>query len=137
MSGCAGWHLSANDLLLVMSAFRRRGFIVDPAVAQTMLDRQFGIDVKKDTNLGRIYAKGGFWSFKDGEFVEQSCVFFLPNGMELVILANSPMCKPDTGFMGQVLDAIEASIESTLLSATVTAMSVFAAIGLVRRFQGP
>jgi len=137
MSGCAGWHLSANDLLLVMSAFRRRGFIVDPAVAQTMLDRQFGIDVKKDTNLGRIYAKGGFWSFKDGEFVEQSCVFFLPNGMELVILANSPMCKPDTGFMGQVLDAIEASIESTLLRATVTATSVFAAIGLVRRFQGP
>lgn len=102
MSGCAGWHLWVDDLLLVMAAFRRRGFIVEPGVAQTMLDRQFGIDVWTDTNLGRIHAKGGFWRFKDGEFVEQSCVFFLPKGMELVILANSPLCKPETGVMGQV-----------------------------------
>ena len=46
--------------------------------------------------------------------------FFLPKGMELVILANSPLCKPDTGFMGQVLDAIEANIESVLLRAILT-----------------
>lgn len=137
MSGCAAWHLSVDDLLIIMAAFRRRGFIVDPAVAQTMLDQQFGIDVRKDTALGRIYAKGGFWSFKDGEFVEQSCVFFLPKGMELVILANSPLCKPDTGFMGQVIGAIEANIENTFLRAAVTAMGVIAALSLVRRAKVP
>jgi hypothetical protein len=58
MSGCVAWHLSVEDLLNVMAAFRRRGTIVDPTRAQTMLDRQFGIDVKRDTALGRIYAKG-------------------------------------------------------------------------------
>src|SRR5271157_3313770 len=60
MSGCVGWHLSVDDLLTVMAAFRRRGIIVDTTRAQTMLDRQFGLDVKRDTPLGRIYAKGGF-----------------------------------------------------------------------------
>ena len=133
MSGCAAWHLSVDDLLIVMAAFRRRGFIVDPAVAQTMLDRQFGIDVKRDTALGRIYAKGGFWSKDGGKFVEQSNVFFLPKGMELVILANSPLCQPDTGFMDKVLAAFEANVESTLLRAAATVASVFAAVGLMRR----
>jgi Beta-lactamase len=133
MSGCAAWHLSVDDLLAVMAAFRRRGLIVDPVVAQTMLDRQFGLDVKRDTPLGRIYAKGGFWSFKDGTFVEQSNVFFLPKGMELAILANSSLCTPDTGFMGRVLEAIEANIENTLLTATVTAIGVLAAVGLIGR----
>lgn len=133
MSGCCAWHLSVDDLLTVMAAFRRRGFIVEPAVAQKMLDRQFGLDVKRDTPLGRIYAKGGFWSFQDGKFVEQSNVFFLPKGMELVILANSPLCKPDTSFMGQVLDAIEANIESVLLSAIVTSVSAMALLSAFRQ----
>ena len=133
MSGCAGWHLSVDELLIIMAAFRRRGFIVDPAVARTMLDRQFGLDVKKDTALGRIYAKGGFWSINKGEFVEQSSVYFLPKGMELAVLANSPLCKPDTGFMGQVLGAIDANIESSLLRATVTTGGVLAALAMLRR----
>ena len=133
MSGCAAWHLSVDDLMIVMAAFRRRSLIVDPSVAQKMLDRQFGLDLKKDTPLGRIYAKGGFWSFKNGEFVEQTNAFFLPKGMELVILANSPFCKPDGGFMGEVLAAIEANIESVLLKATVTGLAILAALGVMRR----
>ena len=133
MSGCVGWHLSVDDLLRVMAAFRRRGVIVDPARAQAMLDRQFGLDVKRDTPLGRIYAKGGFWSFDGGRFVEQSNAFFLPKGMELVILANSPLCAPDTGFMGKVLTAIEDNIQSNLLSLVTAAGSTLAALGLYRR----
>lgn len=133
MSGCIGWHLSVDDLLRVMAAFRRRGVIVDPARAQTMLDRQFGLDMKRDTPLGRIYAKGGFWSFDGGRFVEQTNAFFLPRGMELVILANSPLCAPDTGFMGKVLTAIEDNIQSTLLSFVIAAGSTLAAVGLYRR----
>ena len=131
MSGCAAWHLSIDDLLIVMAAFRRRNMIIDPARAQQMLDRQFGLDVKKDTPLGRIYAKGGFWSL-NGNFVEQSNVFFLPKGMELAILANSPFCTPNTGFMGQVLTTIENNIENVLLTTTVAALGTLAAFALVR-----
>jgi len=76
---------------------------------------------------------GALWSFQDGKYVEQSNVFFLPKGMELVILANSPLRNPDTGFMGQVLDTIEANIESTLLSAFVVAISAVALMGAIRQ----
>jgi hypothetical protein len=131
MSGCCAWHLSVNDLLIVMAAFRRRNMIIDPVRAQQMLDRQFGLDIKKDTSLGRIYAKGGFWSL-NGNFVEQSNVFFLPRGMELAILSNSPFCAPNTGFMDKVLSTIENSIENILLTTTVAAFSALAAFGLVR-----
>jgi hypothetical protein len=131
MSGCAAWHLSVNDLLIVMAAFRRRNMIVDPVRAQTMLDRQFGLDVKRDTPLGRIYAKGGFWSL-NGNFVEQSNVFFLPKGMELVVLANSPFCRPNSGFMDQVLQTIEDNIENILLTTTVAAVSALAAFALIQ-----
>jgi CubicO group peptidase (beta-lactamase class C family) len=131
MSGCAAWHLSVDDLLIVMAAFRRRNTIIDPVRAQQMLDRQFGLDVKKDTALGRIYAKGGFWSINKN-FVEQSNVFFLPKGMELVVLANSPFCKPDTGFMDKVLTTIENSIENILVTTTVAAVGALALFALLQ-----
>jgi CubicO group peptidase (beta-lactamase class C family) len=137
MSGCVAWHLSVGDLLSIMAAFRRRGLIVDPVRAEAMLDRQIGLDLKKDTALGRIYAKGGFWSFDHGQFVEQSNAFFLPKGMELVILANSPFCGPDTGFMGKVLAAIEDNIENRLLDLTVTAVGVVAAFALIANARAP
>jgi hypothetical protein len=56
MSGCVAWHLSVEDLLTVMAGFRRHGTIVDPARAQPILDRKFGLDVTRDMALGRIYA---------------------------------------------------------------------------------
>jgi CubicO group peptidase (beta-lactamase class C family) len=135
MSGAIAWHLSVDDLLNVMAAFRRRGSIVDTVRAQTMLDRQFGLDVKKDTDLGRIYAKGGFWSFDNGRFVEQSNVFFLPKGMELVVLANSPFCNPNTGFMNQVLATIEENIENILLTFSVAALGAVTAFSLFRKVR--
>lgn len=134
VSGCAGWHLSVDDLLDVMAAFRRHGTIVDAARAQTMLDRQFGLDRKKDTPLGRIYAKGGFWaSDSTGRFVEQSNVFFLPKGMELVVLANSTFCQPNTGLQEKLLAVIEDNIEFNLLTVTVAASGLLAAIALVQK----
>jgi CubicO group peptidase (beta-lactamase class C family) len=137
MSGCAAWHLSVDDLLRIMAGFRRLDLIVDPARAQTMLDNQFGLDVKRDTDLGRIYAKGGFWSRDNGQIVEQTSAFFLPKGMELAILANSPFCKPDTGFMGKVLEAIENNIENTLVTIAISAATALGAIGLFRRTRAP
>jgi hypothetical protein len=134
MCGAVGWHLSVNDLLAVMAAFRRHNTIVDPARAQTMLDRQFGLDVKKDTPLGRIYAKGGLWSSDgSGSVSQQSNVFFLPRGMELAILANSPLCTPNTTFMGQVLDAIDANIELRLNAIAGAVIGGITIAGLLRR----
>lgn len=134
MSGCAAWHLSVDDLLDVMAAFRRGGSIVDPARAQAMLDRQFGLDWKADTALGRIYAKGGWWSpDREARVVEQSNVFFLPKGMELAILANSPFCQPNRGFMGRVLQTIEDNIEINPLTIAVAAVGAIGAFKLFGR----
>jgi hypothetical protein len=60
-------------------------------------------------------------------------VFFLPKGMELVLLANSPFCKPDTGFMDKVLTVIENNIENILVTFTVAAFSALAAFSLFRK----
>ena len=136
MSGCAAWHLSVNDLLAIMGAFRRRGSIVDPFSAQAMLDNGFGLDLIdniywKDTKLGRIYTKGGFWG--DGKSVEQSDVFFLPKGYELAILANSPFCQPNAGFRDNVLDTINKNIELNMLSTTIMAVSALGLFALIRK----
>lgn len=60
-------------------------------------------------------------------------MFFLPKGMELVVLANSPFCQPDTGFMDNVLKAIIDNIESTLFKLTIAAFSAIAAFALFRK----
>jgi len=132
MSGAVGWRFSVDDLLAIMSAFRRLGSIVDPARAQTMLDRRVGLDWWQDTALGRVYAKGGFWSFDDGRSVQQANAFFLPRGMELVILANSPLCKPNFNFMDQVYGAIVRNIQLRRVALTVAASAAIAVAGLVR-----
>ena len=76
-----------------------------------------GLDLgfRRDTKLGTLYAKGGWWRSDEGK-VEQSNAFVLPRGMELVVLANSPLCHPDTNFMGDVSDAINDSIEPWIAS---------------------
>lgn len=136
MSGAAGWRLSVDDLLNVMAAFRRRGSIVDAARAQAMLDGRLGLDRWKDTPLGRVYAKGGFWSSDStGRIVEQSNVFFLPKGMELAVLANSTFCRPDTGLQENLLAVIEDNIELNLLAITAAASGAFAALALVKKAQ--
>jgi CubicO group peptidase (beta-lactamase class C family) len=130
MCGGVGWHLSVDDLLRVMATFRRRGTIVSPAEAQKMLDNEFGLDRTDDTELGRMYAKGGYWS--DGQCptdisqnrTEQCNAFFLPRGMELVVLANSPLCS-NGGFMDKVVQAIEANVHSILF---ILAVRVFEAL---------
>ncbi|HEY3940690.1 MAG TPA: hypothetical protein VGL97_24900, partial [Bryobacteraceae bacterium] len=90
VSGGAGWHLSVDDLLAVMGAFRREGSIMRNAQAQTMLDDGFGIDVIQGTPIGTLYNKNGLWKDGSGR-VEQSLAYFLPQGMEMVVLANSPI----------------------------------------------
>jgi hypothetical protein len=88
--GGTSWHMSVDDLLEVMSCFRRQGAIMSQAAAQNMLDAGFGIDLIESTNLGTLYNKNGWWGAGSGQ-VEQSLTYFLPRDMELVVLANSPI----------------------------------------------
>jgi hypothetical protein len=93
VSGGAGWHMSVNQLLSVMGTFRRKGTIMSNAKAQAMLDAGFGIDVVgMNTPAGKLYNKNGLW--QDAGRVEQSLAYFLPESMELVVLANSPVGTP-------------------------------------------
>jgi len=107
MSGAAGWHLSVDDVLNVMGQFRRGGGILTPQAAQGMLDNGFGVDPFSIpppdvpippglmTLAGELYCKNGRWydTTPNGR-EEQSLAYFLPDDMELVVLANSPVAIP-------------------------------------------
>jgi hypothetical protein len=95
--GCDGWHLSVNQLLDVMSEFRRGGGILTPAAAQAMLDNGFGVDpltgnsalpAALNTLAGNVYCKPGDWHDPNNQD-EQSLAYFLPEDMELAVLVNS------------------------------------------------
>ena len=102
-AGGAAWHLSVNDLLGIMGAFRRQNTIVSQAQAQSMLDAGYGLDLTQSTPLGTMYAKNGGWSSSNSQ-TEQCVAFFLPQGIELVVFVNSPIgsSNPPQFLMGTV-----------------------------------
>lgn len=108
-TGAAGWHMSVNEVLRLMAAFRRGGTIVSTAQAQAMLDAGYGLNrpVVVDTQLGPVYHKIGTWANSNTGQWEQSVAFFLPLNMELVVLVNSPVDgQQDDNFLySVVLDA--------------------------------
>jgi len=110
VSGGAGWHISVNELLKVMGTFRRQGTIMSTAKAKNLLDSGFGIDVVQDTDAGRLYNKNGLWQDGIGR-VEQSLAYFLPEDMEMVVLANSPVGLPGKFFRGVVSDLYLANLK--------------------------
>jgi hypothetical protein len=115
MAGGAGWHMSVDELLQVMAAFRG-GRIVSTAQAQAMLDGSFGIDWTVATPLGRYYAKNGFWYNGSGQR-EQGVAFFLPLNMELVVLVNSAVGPDDEFLYTVVSNAYTAHIGPPVLRA--------------------
>jgi CubicO group peptidase (beta-lactamase class C family) len=99
VSGGAGWHLSVNDLLLVMHEFRRGGKIVSPKNARIALNAGFGIDARRYSAAGYWWEKGGRWTTIDAAGVdrtEQCMAYFLPNDMELVVFVNSQIGDQST-----------------------------------------
>jgi CubicO group peptidase (beta-lactamase class C family) len=90
VSGGAGWRLSIKELLNVMNHVRRKATIVSAQKAQYMLDNAFGIDQISTTPTGKLYNKNGAWGTGDGR-TEQCVAYFLPQGMELAVLVNSPI----------------------------------------------
>jgi CubicO group peptidase (beta-lactamase class C family) len=103
LAGADGYHMSVNELLRVMAAFRRGGTIVSTAQAQAMLDAGYGVNQPiVDTQLGPAYHKIGTWS-NNGQW-EQGVAFFLPLNMELVVLVNSPVDgQQDDNFLYSVV----------------------------------
>ncbi len=106
--GGLGWHISCHQMLDIMSALRRKGTIMTTAQAQTMLDSGLGLDVVMWTPAGTLYNKNGLWT--DGIRVEQALAYFLPEDMELVVLANSPIEQTGYFFRGVVTDAYLATL---------------------------
>ncbi|NUU17809.1 serine hydrolase [Cellulomonas humilata] len=98
--GGVGWHLSVDELLRVMGTLRRAGTILSPAAAEVMLGRTFGVDSVISTRAGVIYEKTGWWV--DGVRIQHSVALFLPEDMELVILANSGFGVPNANMLGRV-----------------------------------
>lgn len=103
VSGGAGWRLSVDDLLKVMDHVRRRNTIIPAARMQQALDSALGIDQIIDTPAGKLYNKNGAWGDGIGR-TEQSVIYFFPNGMELVVLTNSPIGANSASLRGLVKD---------------------------------
>jgi len=102
MAGGAAWRLSVDDLLKVMDHVRRRNTILQAGRTQQALDAKLGIDIIKSTPAGNLYSKNGSWS--SGGRSEKSVIFFMPEGMELVLLVNSKVSANDWSIRGIVQD---------------------------------
>ncbi|MCZ6603959.1 MAG: serine hydrolase [Alphaproteobacteria bacterium] len=109
MAGGAGWHMSTNDVLRVMSTFRRNGTIMSTGKAQAMLANMFGIDRKIVSPAGNLFEKNGRWVDNNGR-TEQSVAYFLPGGMELVVFANSPVGPNGASLRNLVRDTYLANV---------------------------
>jgi CubicO group peptidase (beta-lactamase class C family) len=91
-AGAAGWHMSVNQLMDVMGTVRRGGNILSTQDAADMLYLGFGIDWTLTAPNGDIlYAKNG-WDWDGAGHVEQGVLCYLPDDLELVVFANSPVC---------------------------------------------
>jgi CubicO group peptidase (beta-lactamase class C family) len=126
-AGSAGWRMSVIDVLKVMNAFIRRGRIVSPSDARTMVESLYGIDGLFKTNIGLVYWKNGrdsVWVERRLEIqpgigrriktdlkTEQTVAFFLPRDFELVVFVNSPVGAENLFLEQQVADVINESIE--------------------------
>jgi len=97
-----------------MNHMRRKGTIVSPPRAQTMLDSYFGIDEIKDTPAGKTYNKNGAWRLTDDDDVvleqEQCVAYFLPENLEAVLFINSKIGAQNYSLRGLVQDAYVGSL---------------------------
>lgn len=88
-AGSDGWRISVEELLKIMDQVRRKNTIVSSVRAQQILDAGLGINGSVSSPAGKLYYKTGYWGA--GGSVEQSVIYYLPEGMELVMLVNSPI----------------------------------------------
>ncbi|RYX82420.1 class A beta-lactamase-related serine hydrolase [bacterium] len=109
VAGGAGWRLSIEELLSVMSTFRK-GTIVPASRAQFCMDNYFGLDQVLDTPAGKLYNKNGAWG--DGGGRREQCVaYFMPDNIEVAIFVNSPVSAQDSFLRSIINTAYIASIK--------------------------
>jgi CubicO group peptidase (beta-lactamase class C family) len=104
LAGAAGWNMSLDGVLDVMSAFRRGITIISPDAAQKMLDDGFGINSITPVRTGNLYSRLGYWyrTADDSDDIwqmEQAVAVFLPEGMEIAIFANSRVASPEGEYL--------------------------------------
>jgi hypothetical protein len=95
-------------VLKVMRAFRG-GQIVPASKAQAALDARFGVDRIISTDAGNLYEKNGLWRGSNMR-TEQSVAVFLPDGLDIVVLVNSPIGFRDASLRGLVSTLYDKSI---------------------------
>ncbi|MDP3697965.1 MAG: serine hydrolase domain-containing protein [Nanoarchaeota archaeon] len=100
------WVLSTKELLDVLDAVRFKNTVIPAKKAQYILDNKFGIDIIIDTPAGKIYEKNGGMNTASNESNKaiRSTIIFLPNNINIVAFANSPIDLAKV-----VLDALVAS----------------------------
>lgn len=89
MAGGAAWRLSAEQVLKVLHHARRRNTILPADKFQYLLDNYFGIDQIIDSPAGKLYNKNGGWSSNSSQ--EQCVAYVLPDGLEAMVMVNSPI----------------------------------------------
>ena len=86
VAGPVGWHFSAAELLQLAAALRAPGLILSERQLSAMQAEDIGFQPHW-TNENGLYYHGGRWS-NDGR-AERSFLYFLPNGVEMVMLFSS------------------------------------------------
>lgn len=110
--GGAGFRLSVNDVLNVMGTFRRKGTIVPSSEAREAIEGLLGLDRGTNTPAGKVYSKNGLWrnGYAPKGDAERSVALFMPNDIEVVVLANSWLGPEDASLRATITDAYIANL---------------------------
>lgn len=94
--GALAFRLSVNEVLDVMSTYRRKGTILSATRAKQLIEANYGLLEPIETPAGKIHWQFGFYTdgYRDGSggtfsSAEQAILMYLPDDMELVVLVNS------------------------------------------------
>lgn len=107
--GGVGFRLSADDVAKVMGMFRRGGAVVHNSVGRQAIEDLLGLDYAIETPAGMIRCKNGAWG-QNGD-VEQSIAYFMPGGIEAVLLVNSRIGSSNASINATVENAYFNSLE--------------------------
>lgn len=93
-AGGVGWHMTVNEILNVVRAFRQANIVSLGGMAD-IIQSSWGLNSPiggESTAAGNIYYKAGRWTRVSNlgtDWTEQCFVILMPNEMELVVFVNS------------------------------------------------
>jgi len=107
-SATTGWHLTAHDVVYVLSAFTA-GAVVPRKDAWAMLEAGWGIDRSGPTDAGPYFAKSGRWESESNQ-LEQAVAGWLPGGLPFAVLMNSQLGNDTPWLVDIIASTIAAHI---------------------------